>query len=73
MKFRNLNVLNYANGFTLWHYKCEAGNDPLEPGFFRDASDLLCAGDAMIVSWPEGGNQMLSVFDNGVVLLFGKG
>ena len=25
---RNLSVLAYANGFTLWHYK--AGRDPLE-------------------------------------------
>ena len=25
---RNLSVLAYANGFTLWHYK--AGNDRLE-------------------------------------------
>ena len=43
---RNLSVLAYANGFTLWHYKAgaetisQAGNQ----GFFADAADLMAAG-----------------------------
>jgi hypothetical protein len=54
---RNLSVLAYANGFTLWHYK--AGGDPLTrvqaPDFFADAADMLADGDMMMVSAEEGG------------------
>lgn len=53
---RNLSVLAYANGFTLWHYK--AGSDALEHigsrGFFAAATDMLTAGDIMMVSAPDG-------------------
>jgi hypothetical protein len=53
---RNLSVLAYANGFTLWHYK--AGTDVLENvegrGFFGSASDMLTAGDIMMVSASDG-------------------
>jgi len=53
---RNLSVLAYANGFTLWHYK--AGSDVLEQvggrGFFAAASDMLTAGDIMMISASEG-------------------
>ena len=54
---RNLSVLAYANGFTLWHYK--AGKDPLthveKPDFFSDAADMLAEGDMMMVSSVDGG------------------
>ncbi|MDE2319862.1 MAG: hypothetical protein KGK02_09220 [Rhodospirillales bacterium] len=54
---RNLSVLAYANGFTLWHYK--AGNDNLadaaNPGYFADASDLMAEGDMVMLSAAEGG------------------
>lgn len=54
---RNLSVLAYANGFTLWHYK--AGNDNLSesahPGYFADAADLMAEGDMVMVSAAEGG------------------
>ena len=53
---RNLSVLAYANGFTLWHYK--AGGDRLieigQDGFFADADDMLAAGDIMMVSATDG-------------------
>jgi len=59
---RNLSVLAYANGFTLWHYK--AGKDPLSHvqtlDFFADAADMLCEGDMMMVSAADGG-RILSV------------
>ena len=54
---RNLSVLAYANGFTLWHYR--AGRDPLEQvetqDFFADAADMLAEGDMMLVSASDGG------------------
>jgi hypothetical protein len=54
---RNLSVLAYANGFTLWHYK--SANDNLakaaEPGYFADAADLMAEGDMVMLTGSEGG------------------
>jgi RecB family exonuclease len=54
---RNLSVLAYAQGFTLWHYKAPA--DPLAmltvPGFFDHACDMLAAGDMVMMSASDGG------------------
>lgn len=54
---RNLSVLAYAQGFTLWHYKAPAAR--LEtlatPGFFDNACDLLVAGDMVMMSASDGG------------------
>ena len=54
---RNLSVLSYAQGFTLWHYR--AGpirlDDITSDGYFDKASDMLAAGDLMMVSGIEGG------------------
>ena len=54
---RDLSVLAYANGFTLWHYKAGvSGFDAAAaPGFFDPAADLLASGDMVLVSSPEGG------------------
>jgi hypothetical protein len=53
---RNLSVLAYANGFTLWHYK---SGDKLAAatsrGYFADAADLLAPGDMVMLSAAEGG------------------
>ena len=53
---RNLSVLAYANGFTLWHYK--AGTESLakvnNAGYFADAADLFSAGDMVMLSAAEG-------------------
>ena len=38
---RELSVLAYANGFTLWHYRTSA-DDLLTPGYFDSAQDF-CA------------------------------
>ena len=53
---RNLSVLAYANGFTLWHYKAPGSLAPVQaPGFFDGAADMLASGDMMLLSGPEGG------------------
>ena len=53
---RNLSVLAYANGFTLWHYK--AGDASLAAvgmdGFFSEASDMMATGDVLMVSATDG-------------------
>ena len=59
---RDLSVLAYANGFTLWHYK--TGKDSLDvtsvPGFFTEASDMMAVGDMVMVSG-TGGAKVLCV------------
>jgi hypothetical protein len=53
---RNLSVLAYANGFTLWHYK--SGKDKLDTvssgNYFADASDMLTAGDLIMITATDG-------------------
>ena len=54
---RNLSVLAYAQGFTLWHYASKA--DPLAvvggDGFFDAAAGMLTGGDMMLISATDGG------------------
>ena len=63
---RNLSVLAYANGFTLWHYKMAGGavQAAETQGFFDDAGDMLAGGDMMMVSGREGA-RMLCVVASG--------
>jgi hypothetical protein len=53
---RNLSVLAYANGFTLWHYK--SGKDRLETvssgNYLGDAADMLTAGDLVMITAADG-------------------
>ncbi len=53
---RNLSVLAYANGFTLWHYKAGAERLPsvVAPDFFADAADMLTPGDLLMISAADG-------------------
>jgi hypothetical protein len=60
---RELSILAYANGFTLWHYRTndkpdlvlssECGN-PDYTGYFAPACDLLRRGDQITVSFGGG-------------------
>ncbi len=57
---RELNILDYQNAFTLWHYRtsdpreavlsAENRGNPDYTGYFAPACDLLCRGDQVIVS-----------------------
>ena len=53
---RNLSVLAYANGFTLWHYK--SGKDKLDTiatgNYLADAADMLTAGDLVMTTAADG-------------------
>ncbi len=68
---RDLSVLAYANGFTLWHYK--AGGEVLGVvsgnEYFADASDMMATGDILMVSG-AGGCRVLcvAVADGGSVV-----
>jgi hypothetical protein len=67
---RDLSVLAYANGFTLWHYK--AGDDTLatvaKNDYFADASDMMACGDIIMVSAAKGCRALcVSLADAGLV------
>ena len=57
---RNLSVLAYAQGFTLWHYRAGAAalDRVAEKGFFDDAADMFAAGDMVMVSAAGGGRVL---------------
>lgn len=50
---RELSVLAYANGFTLWHYRTDDPVDALiaaDGGYFAAADELMRAGDQVVVT-----------------------
>ncbi len=53
---RDLSVLAYANGFTLWHYKAATDGlaDVACEDYFADASDMMAAGDMILISAAKG-------------------
>lgn len=64
---RNLSVLAYANGFTLWHYKAlnEDRSALGRSDYFRSAGDMLSAGDVVIVSSAEAGRVLCVTQEQG--------
>ncbi len=59
---KNLSVLAYSSGFTLWLYKAanDGGTVFSDPCFFDDAGDILAGGDMVMVSSRDG-SRVLSV------------
>ena len=67
---RNLSVLAYAQGFTLWHYRANLPTlgstlvppatvaEVSEPGFFDPAADMLAQGDMLLVSTEKAGRLL---------------
>jgi transcriptional regulator with XRE-family HTH domain len=56
---RNLSVLAYAQGFTLWHYETQAPMAQVcSRGFFDAAADMMAAGDMVLVSAVDGGRVL---------------
>ncbi|HEY0835129.1 MAG TPA: hypothetical protein VGE72_14590 [Azospirillum sp.] len=48
---KDLSVLAYANGFTLWHYVTgDAHGDVDTAGYFNGAADMLRAGDMILAN-----------------------
>lgn len=48
---RNLSVLAYANGFTLWHYASpDTAAAVDDPGYFNAAADMLRVGDMILAN-----------------------
>ena len=53
---RNLSVIAYANGFTLWHYveHGETLQEILKPGYFDTVKTLMNGGDIIIINASDG-------------------
>lgn len=50
-KSKDLSVLSYANGFTLWHYvTANSATDVNGPGYFNDAAHMLRTGDMILAN-----------------------
>jgi len=50
-EIKNLSVLAYANGFTLWHYTPpDAAASVDTAGYFNAAADMLHVGDMMLAN-----------------------
>ena len=59
---RNLSVLAYAQGFTLWHYRAAEDGiaDVTAPEFFEEAGDMLAGGDMLLASADDGGRVLFA-------------
>lgn len=58
---RNLSVLSYAQGFTLWHYKAGPARlvETTSDGFFDNAGDMMAVGDMLMISACDGGRMVV--------------
>jgi hypothetical protein len=60
---KNLSVLAYANGFTLWHYTtADAAGDVDTQGYFNGAGDMLRTGDMLLANLDTGGTPAAGLF-----------
>ena len=59
---RNLSVLAYAQGFTLWHYRAPARrmDEVCAEDYFEDAGDMMAEGDILMVSATDGGRLLIA-------------
>lgn len=70
---KDLSVLAYANGFTLWHYvTADAAASVDAAGYFNAAADMLRVGDIIIANvetaaTPKAGLFLVSQAASGVV------
>lgn len=51
---KNMSVIAYASGFTLWHYKTEDSIKDLKEKYFEVVADLMAVGDMLIINASDG-------------------
>ncbi len=62
LKTRDLSVLGYANGFTLWHFVTGDKADDLErTGYFDEAADMLRPGDFILANSSHDNSHVASL------------
>ena len=65
---KNLSVIAYANGFTLWHYKAsETLATITASGYFSSVKTLMNTGDIILVNASDGATIKAISVTEGVV------
>jgi hypothetical protein len=60
---KNLSVLAYANGFTLWHYTTQdAAADVDTAGYFNGAAEMVRVGDMVLANVDTDGVPASGIF-----------
>jgi len=60
---KNLSVLAYSNGFTLWHYATvDTAADVDTNGYFNSAADMLRSGDMVMANVDTDGTPGAGIF-----------
>jgi len=60
---KDLSVLAYANGFTLWHYTTiDPAIDVDTSGYFNDATDMVRVGDMVLANTDTDGTPASGIF-----------
>ena len=47
---KNLNVIAYANGWTMWHYSTSDKLEDLMDGYFNPVQDLMNVNDMIVLN-----------------------
>lgn len=59
-KLKDLSVLAYANGFSLWHYRtADPAADVDTADYFAQAADMMRVGDIVIATTDDGAKASL--------------
>jgi len=65
---KNLSVIAYANGFTLWHYKANETLSALTTsGYFSAVKTLMSTGDIILINGSNGSTIKVITVSEGVV------
>ena len=65
---KNLSVIAYANGFTLWHYKENATLATITAsGYFSSLKTLMNSGDIILINGSNGTTIKVVAISEGVV------
>ncbi len=60
---KNLSVLAYANGFTLWHYMtADTGAVADNAGYFNGAAEMVRVGDMVLANVDTDGAPSAGIF-----------
>jgi len=67
---KNLSVIAYANGFTLWHYKENATLATITAsGYFANVKSLMNSGDIILINGSNGTTiKVLSVSSDAITV-----
>ena len=62
LKTRDLSVLGYANGFTLWHFvTVDPAMEIQATGYFNEAADMFRPGDLIFANLHQSPNDVSSL------------